>query len=199
MAEQGQGRIDPAQGMPGGAPGHVGMEPTERSGSAGSAGTAQRRDEPEAPDALVGPAAWAAGEPGADVWHVDVADGSETMSDAIASNARRESPARSSEAIHTAWLRVRARQQLREFLRAVPRREAQATLALMRPDGTTRVFTRAELSAAIDRLRPRQRQIIRLAIEDRWPRQRVCEYLRHISIKTFERDQVEALDRIAGM
>jgi hypothetical protein len=199
MAERGQGQIDPAQGPPGGASGHMGMGHTERPRTTGSAGTAQRRDEPAVPDTLVGPAAWAAGEPGADVWHVGGADGSDTMSDAIASSARRESPARSSEAIHTAWLRIQARQQLREFLRAVPRREAKATLALMRVDGTTRVFTRAELSAAIDRLRPRQRQIVRLAIEDRWPRQRVCEYLRHISIKTFERDQVEALDRIAEM
>jgi hypothetical protein len=94
-------------------------------------------------------------------------------------------------------MRVRARQQIREFLRAVPRREEQTTLALIRPDGTLRVLTRAQLSAAIDHLRPRQRQIMRLAIEERWPRQRVCEYLRHISLKTFERDQVEALDLLA--
>ncbi|HEY7779183.1 MAG TPA: hypothetical protein VIC85_03120 [Ktedonobacterales bacterium] len=96
-----------------------------------------------------------------------------------------------------AHMRVRARQQIREFLRAVPRREEHATLALIRPDGTLRLLTRAQLSAAIDHLRPRQRQIMRLAIEERWPRQRVCEYLRHISLKTFERDQVEALDLLA--
>jgi hypothetical protein len=130
---------------------------------------------------------------------MDDAGSSDTLSDAFASGARRESATRPRETVRTAWLRVGARRQLREFLRAVPRREANASLTLMRADGTTRVFTRAELSAAIDRLRPRQRQIVRLAIEDRWPRQRVCEYLRHISIKTFERDQVEALDRIAEM
>ncbi len=72
-------------------------------------------------------------------------------------------------------------------------------MALVHPDGRTRVFTRGELSTAIDRLRPRQRQIIRLAIEERWPRQRVCEYLRHISLKTFERDQVEGLDLLTQL
>ena len=101
---------------------------------------------------------------------------------------------RAGESALATQIRTHARQQLREFLRAVPRREEDATLAIVRLDGTTRVFTRAELSAAIDRLRPRQRQIIRLAVEERWPRQRVCDYLRHISIKTFERDQVEGLD-----
>lgn len=98
-----------------------------------------------------------------------------------------------------AWERVHNRQMIREFLRAVPRSEPEATLALMRPDGASRMLTRAELSAAIDRLRPRQRQILRLALEERWPRQRVCDYLKGISIKTFERDQVEALDILAQL
>lgn len=97
------------------------------------------------------------------------------------------------------WQRVRTRQLLREFLRAVPRSEPQATLALARPDGTTHLLIRSELSAAIDALRPRQRQIVRLAIEERWPRQRVCAYLNNISEKTLERDQVEALDLLAGL
>jgi DNA-directed RNA polymerase specialized sigma24 family protein len=97
------------------------------------------------------------------------------------------------------WLRVQTRQLLREFLRAVPRTEPQATLALAHPDGTTHLLTRGELSAAIDALRPRQRQIVRLAIEERWPRQRVCAYLNNISEKTLERDQVEALDLLAGL
>jgi hypothetical protein len=97
------------------------------------------------------------------------------------------------------WQRAHTRQVIREFLRAIPRSEPEATLALVRPDGTTRVFTRAELSAAIDRLRPRMRQIVRLALEERWPRQKVCDYLKGISIKTFERDQVEALDILANL
>ena len=46
----------------------------------------------------------------------------------------------------------------------------------------------------IDRLRPRQRQILRLGVEERWPRAKVCAYLHNISMKTFERDQVEGLD-----
>jgi hypothetical protein len=98
-----------------------------------------------------------------------------------------------------AWLRLQTRQLIREFLRAVPRSEPEATIAIVRPDGTPRLLTRAQLSAAIDRLRPRQRQIMRLAVEERWPRQKVCEYLNHISIKTFERDQVEALDLLAQL
>ena len=93
-----------------------------------------------------------------------------------------------------AALRTYARQMVREFLRAVPRSDGKAALAIVRPDGTVRLVTRAELTARIDRLRPRQRQIVRLGIEERWPRQRVCEYLQHISIKTFERDYTEALD-----
>ena len=97
------------------------------------------------------------------------------------------------------WQRAHSRQIIREFLRAVPRSEPEATLALVRMDGTTRVFTRVELSTAIDRLRPRMRQIVRLGLEERWPRQKVCDYLKGISIKTFERDQVEALDMLVQL
>lgn len=95
--------------------------------------------------------------------------------------------------------RAQARQLIREFLRAIPRDEADAVLMLTRPDGTTRLLTRAHLSAAIDRLRPRQRQIVRLTLEERWPRARVCAYLKNISLKTLERDQVEALDILAEL
>lgn len=94
-------------------------------------------------------------------------------------------------------MRVRTRRHLREFLRSVPRQESGATLALARLDGSTRMLTRGELTAAIDHMRPRMRQIVRLAIEERWPRQRVCEYLGHISLKTVERDQSEAMDLLA--
>lgn len=94
----------------------------------------------------------------------------------------------------TIWLRVRARKLIREFLRAVPRTESEAALPFVRPDGVTRIVKRRELSAAIDRLRPRQRQILRLGVEERWPRAKVCAYLHDISMKTFERDQVEGLD-----
>ncbi len=88
------------------------------------------------------------------------------------------------------------RMVVREFLEAVPRSQAQASIALVRPDGTTRVFTRGEFSAAVDALRPRMRQIVRLAVEERWSRQRVCGYLNNISIKTFERDHAEAFDAL---
>lgn len=96
-----------------------------------------------------------------------------------------------------AMRRAQTRALIREFLRAVPRGEENAVLPLVRGDGMTRMLTRAQLSTAIDRLRPRQRQIVRLGIEERWPRQKVCAYLRGISMKTLERDQAEALDILA--
>ena len=94
------------------------------------------------------------------------------------------------------WLRLQARKLLREFLRAVPRSEPQATISFVHPDGSARTVTRGQLATAIDRMRPRLRQIMRLSVEERWTRQRVCEYLRNISIKTFERDQAEGLDAL---
>lgn len=98
------------------------------------------------------------------------------------------------EATSAWWRRAEARRLIREFLRSVPRSDANAALAFMHPDGTPKVLTRGQLSAAVDRLRPRQRQILRLGVEERWPRPRVCQYLQHIAIKTYERDQVEGLD-----
>lgn len=94
------------------------------------------------------------------------------------------------------WRRHYARQLIRAFLRSVPRTEADATLVFPRPDGMDRVVTRAELTAAIERLHPRPRQVIRLAVEERWPRRRVSEYLR-ISLKTYERDLTAGLDTLA--
>jgi hypothetical protein len=100
------------------------------------------------------------------------------------------------DTVPIAWLRGHTRHLVREFLGAVPRSEPGAAIALVRPDGTTRIFTRAELSAAIDQLRPRMRQIVRLSVEERWPRQRVCDYLNNISIKTYERAHTEAFDSL---
>lgn len=97
------------------------------------------------------------------------------------------------------WRRMEARRTVREFLGSVPRTEPEVVLSFINPHGNLRTLTRAQLSAAVDRLRPRQRQIVRLAVEERWPRQRVCEYLNHISIKTFERDHLEALDVLAEL
>src|SRR5690349_9769959 len=92
------------------------------------------------------------------------------------------------------WVRFQARQLIKEFLSAVPRSEPDTTLSFLRPDGTTRILTRAQLSAAIDLLRPRQRQIVRLAVEERRPYKQVCIYLNNISLRTVERDLAEALD-----
>jgi hypothetical protein len=111
----------------------------------------------------------------------------------------RDTPPPNGDMRDETWLRMRARRMIREFLRAVPRSEPEAALSLMRPDGEMRQLTRADLSRAIDRLRPRQRQIIRLGIEERWPRAKVCAYLHDISMKTLERDQVEALDLLTQL
>ena len=186
MSDQEHGHMMPAQRAPG--------------GWSGRADVAGQADAPHPaggtpPDALTDPARWEGTIPFSDYWAPEH-DGPDDPDDG---------PAHGDPPLGEALLavapaeRARMRAVLREFLRAVPRREEKATLALVHPDGRTRVFTRAELSAAIDRLRPRQRQIIRLAIEERWPRQRVCEYLRHISLKTFERDQVEGLDLLTQM
>lgn len=121
-------------------------------------------------------------------------DALETPPGADASPLGEALPAHGSRVATPAWYRQHARQLIREFLRAVPRSEPEATLVFLRPDGAPRMVTRAQLTEAIDRLRPRMRQIVRLGIEERWPRQRVCDYLQHISLKTFERDFTEALD-----
>jgi hypothetical protein len=95
------------------------------------------------------------------------------------------------------WLRLRARRMIREFLRSVPRSEPEATLSFLAPDGEMRLVTRGDLTRAIDQLRPRMRQIIRLNIEEGWPRGKVCAYLHDISMKTLERDQMEGLDLLS--
>jgi hypothetical protein len=105
-------------------------------------------------------------------------------------------PSAEADVLTPGTLGGRLRLVVREFLEAVPRSQARANIALLRPDGTTRVFTRDEFSMAIDAMRPRMRQIVRLAVEERWPRQRVCDYLNNISIKTFERDHAEAFDEL---
>lgn len=94
--------------------------------------------------------------------------------------------------------RFYTRRLIQEFLTSVPRSEPEARLTFLRFDGTLRVLTRAELSEIVDNLRPRHRQLVRLAIEERWPRQRVCDYLQ-ISLKTFERHHQEVLDLLAQM
>jgi hypothetical protein len=99
-----------------------------------------------------------------------------------------------------AWeLRVHTRQLIREFLRSVPRAEEQTTLPLITADGRARLVTRGQMSAAIDRMRPRMRQVVHLTLEEGWSRQRVCAYLRNFSMKTLERDQVEGLDLLTDL
>jgi hypothetical protein len=105
-------------------------------------------------------------------------------------------PGAQPDVITPAWLRARNRFLIREFLGSVPRSEPNATIALFRSDGTIRVLTRADFTAAIDRLRPRMRQIMRLSHEERWQRSKICEHLNGISLTTFERDHTEAFNAL---
>ena len=191
MSDQGHGHMMPAQRAPGGWSGRADV-----AGRAEAPGTAATPAGGAPPDALTDPARWEGAIPFSDYWAPEH-EGPDDLDESVA--LRDDPPVGEALLAIAPAERARMRAVLREFLRAVPRREEKATLALVHPDGRTRVLTRAELSAAIDRLRPRQRQIIRLAIEERWPRQRVCEYLRHISLKTFERDQVEGLDLLTQL
>ena len=122
-------------------------------------------------------------------------EGMESMTDA---DTRMEFPIGAASVDSPAFRRMRARRAIREFLRSMPRSEATEALTFLRPDGEPRSVTRAEISAAVDCMRPRMRRIIRLAVEEHWPRKRVCAHL-GISIKTYERDHVEALDALVDM
>jgi DNA-directed RNA polymerase specialized sigma24 family protein len=73
------------------------------------------------------------------------------------------------------------------------------TLVFLHLDGTPLAITRAELSAAIDRMRPRQKHIIRLAVEERRSQEEACALLHGISLRTPQRDQAEALDLLAQL
>jgi DNA-directed RNA polymerase specialized sigma24 family protein len=98
------------------------------------------------------------------------------------------------------WVRMQqARVLLREFLSVVPRTEETTTITFLRVDGTQRTLSRQELSAAIDRMRPRQRQIVRRAIESHWSQERVSAELKGISVRTVQRDLAEALDQLAEL
>jgi hypothetical protein len=175
---------DGRHGQVGAGPGQPGS--ARHSGQPGQPGPAGRRqpEPPALPDTLEGPS----GDP---LRSGTAARFSEAGPDVTADFWRRHA------APHEA--RHEARRIVREFLGSVPRTEPEAVLAFVNPRGELRTVTRAQLSAAVDRLRPRQRQIVRLGVEERWPRQRVCEYLNHISIKTFERDHLEALDILINM
>ena len=97
------------------------------------------------------------------------------------------------------WLRLEVRGLIREFLSVVPRSQEATTLTFPRPDGTPRTISRAELSAAIDRMRPRQKHIIQLSVEERRSQEEVCALLNGISLRTLQRDQAEALDLLGQL
>lgn len=122
----------------------------------------------------------------------------EDMDDITDADTRMEFSVGTADLDTPAFRRMRARRAIREFLRSMPRTETTEALTFLRPDGEPRTVTRAEISAAVDRMRPRMRRIIRLAVEEHWSRKRVCAHL-GISIKTYERDHVEALDALLDM
>ena len=95
--------------------------------------------------------------------------------------------------------RAENRRRLREFLRATPRSEPESQVELLGlvEGAPTRVVTRAQLTEAIEQLRPRIRQVIRLTLEERRTREEARAYLHDIGTRTLERDQTTGLDTLA--
>lgn len=93
--------------------------------------------------------------------------------------------------------RAEVRAQIREFLRYVPREDTHETLTFTLLSGEVRTVTRQQFTERIERMRARQRQVMRLAVEQRIPRVEVTVALHDISMKTLERDEREALDILA--
>ena len=94
--------------------------------------------------------------------------------------------------------RAENRRRLREFLRATPREEAESRLELLGLTINTPIIsvTRAQLTAAIDEMRPQIRQIIRLTLEERRTRKEDQDYMNGIGMRTLERDQAIGLDML---
>jgi len=92
------------------------------------------------------------------------------------------------------------RRRLREFLRAIPRSEPEGRLELLGPENgqPARLVTRAELTEAIEQMRPRMRQVISLTLEEHYDRERVMAYL-GIGLRTLEREQADGLDLLAEL
>lgn len=97
------------------------------------------------------------------------------------------------------WLQHVVRRLIREFLCTVPRSQATTTLQFPRPDGSVRTIPRAELTAGIERLRPRQRVVIRLVVEEGKRQKDVCLYLHGTSARTVQRDLAGALDLLSEL
>ena len=94
--------------------------------------------------------------------------------------------------------RIENRRRVREFLRVTPREESHNRLTLLaaREEEPPLVVTRAQLTEAIERLRPQYHKIIVLSMEQRRSRQEVREALHGISERTLERAQAAGLDTI---
>jgi len=97
--------------------------------------------------------------------------------------------------------RAENRRRLREFLRATPRSEAESRLELLglREGAPAFALRRAQLTAAIEEMRPRVRQVIRLTLEERRTREETQAYLLGISERTLERDQAAGLDALMDL
>jgi hypothetical protein len=94
--------------------------------------------------------------------------------------------------------RIENRRRVREFLRVTPREEPHNRLTLLAAgeEEPPLVVTRAQLTEAIERLRPQYHKIIVLSMEQRRSRQEVREALHGISERTLERAQAAGLDTI---
>jgi len=87
------------------------------------------------------------------------------------------------------------RRLVRDFLRTVPREPEEAVLIVPRPDGSERDVRRAEVTAALVRLRPRLRRVLEECLEHHRRREDVADEL-SVSLHTIERDLMEGLDII---
>ena len=94
--------------------------------------------------------------------------------------------------------RIENRRRVREFLRVTPREETHNRLTLLGrgEEEPPLVVTRAQLTEAIERLRPLYHKIIVLTMEQRRSRQEVRDALHGISERTLERAQAAGLDTV---
>lgn len=89
-----------------------------------------------------------------------------------------------------------ARWAVRDFLRFVSREEGETRLRVVRPDQqVVGEITRARLSASLDRLDTRVRQVVRLYTEQGMRRADIAKRF-YYSQKTIDRDIREALDAL---
>jgi DNA-directed RNA polymerase specialized sigma24 family protein len=100
---------------------------------------------------------------------------------------------------HSAWSwsdEAHVRALVREFLRCTPASDPEAALTWRGADGRLRRLTRRQLTARIQWLRPRMKRIVEQHHLLKRPRAEIVAEL-GCSMKTFERDEQEAMDLLA--